>query len=94
MSEQDKMQKYFNVLGDKTRYTLFSRMVNNCESCVSELAEDLKITPAGASQQLKIMEEAGILKRVRKGQRVCHEVNKDDPQVKKIIALIKAEGVA
>lgn len=79
----------FNVLGDKTRYTLFSRMVDECDSCVSELADDLGISAAGTSQQLKVLEKAGMLKRVRRGQKICYEVNSDNPQIEQIIDIIK-----
>lgn len=82
------LQRIFDALGDSTRYKLVEKMIVNNDQCVSELAKDLKITPAGASQQLKILVEAGILSRVRKGQRICYEIN-DDSEVKKIVSMIK-----
>ena len=91
MTKPKNLQIIFDALGDNTRFKLVEKMIVNSDLCVSELAKDLKITPAGASQQLKILVKAGILSRVRKGQRICYELNNEDKDVKKIVSLIGTE---
>lgn len=89
-----ELYSLFDALGDPTRFKLVQKMNDECDSCVSELAEELDITTAGASQQLKILEQAGVLIRVRKGQRICYEINSEDPDVSQIIKMLnnKKEG--
>ena len=82
-----RLQQLFDALGDKTRFTMV-QMLQSCDNCVSEIAERLNITPAGASQQIKILESVGILVKTRNGQRTCYDVNTDDPDVKSIINLM------
>lgn len=86
-----RLYSLFGALGDPTRFKLVQRMNEKCNSCVSELAEELDITTAGASQQLKILEQAGILVRVRKGQRICYEINSEDTDVAQIIKLLNTK---
>jgi len=83
-----QLYSLFDALGDPTRFKLVQKMNTDCNSCVSELAEDLNITTAGASQQLKILEQAGVLTRVRKGQRICYEINYDDADVAQVMKML------
>jgi ArsR family transcriptional regulator len=85
-----KLCRLFDALGDTTRFSLVERLHADQDICVSDLAEKLKITPAGASQQLKTLERAGILTRVRKGQRICYQVNSEDSDVMHVLELINS----
>ena len=87
-NRSSKLTRLFDALGDATRFTLFQKLHDNQDYCVSDLAEELDITPAGASQQLKTLEQSGVLVRVRKGQRICYQVNTEDPDVKHVIELL------
>jgi ArsR family transcriptional regulator len=80
--------KTFNALGDSTRFKLFQLLGEKPEICVSQLAEAMKITPACVSQHMKILAEAGLVNRVREGQRVCYQVNVDSPSNKVLSNLI------
>lgn len=77
--------KIFSALGDKTRFRLFQLLVETPESCVGQLAENLKISSACVSQHMKILADAGLIERVRNGQRVCYKLSTDS-QSKKIIS--------
>lgn len=71
--------KTFSALGDKTRFRLFQLLSEKEAICVSQLANELDITPACVSQHMKVLTEAGLVSRVREGQRVCYEINTDSP---------------
>ena len=75
----------FHALGDKTRFRLFQILGEKKEICVGQLAEELGITSACVSQHMKILNEAGLVRRVREGQRVCYEVSTDS-QMKQLLS--------
>lgn len=82
------LPKTFNALGDKTRFSLFKMLAENDAICVSQLAGELAITPACVSQHMKVLTEAGLVHRVRNGQRVCYEINTDSPAKQMLSELI------
>ncbi len=82
----------FNALGDKTRFRLFQLLGERKEICVSQLASELNITPACASQHMKILAEAGLVDRVREGQRVCYKISTDSPEKLMLQKLIFTKG--
>ena len=79
----------FNALGDRTRFRLLELLLKDDGICVSELAKEIEISNAGVSQQLKIMEQAGILVRKRNGQKICYRVDESDPSNKQLIELLR-----
>jgi len=88
MNECADFAKTFNALGDKTRFRLFQLLSEKKEICVSQLAGELSITPACVSQHMKILTDAGLVKRVREGQRVCYQISTDSPSKKALSELI------
>lgn len=90
-SSSDSIIERFSALGDKTRFTILSLLSNREEICVSELAEEIGISTAGVSQQLKILEQAKLIIRHRNGQRICYQVNTDDMVSQALIKLIEGE---
>ena len=84
-----KLITKFSALGDSTRFRLFQRLLKDDGICVSELASEVKISNAGVSQQLKVMEQAGIITRQREGQKICYRIDQSDPENKKLLNLIK-----
>lgn len=84
-----KLVSKFSALGDATRYTLFQHLLKDDGICVSELANEVQISNAGVSQQLKIMEQAGIITRQREGQKICYRINRSNPENKKLLDLIQ-----
>lgn len=81
--------KVFSALGDGTRYRLIKLLLNNKDICVSELAEQVGITVAGTSQQLRILEQNGIVEHQRQGQKMCYRLRSDDSTIKKLIRFIE-----
>ena len=79
MQQCEDFAKTFSALGDKTRFRLYQLLGEKTEICVSQLARELDITPACVSQHMKILAEAGLVSRVRDGQRVCYEVAANSP---------------
>ena len=75
----------FHALGDKTRFRLFQILGEKKDICVGQLAEELGITSACVSQHMKILTEAGLVRRIREGQRVCYEVSTDS-QMKQLLS--------
>lgn len=88
MSNHKTLVAKFSALGDATRYRLFRLLSKSPELCVSQLADAVDITPAGASQQLKVLEQAELITRVRYGQKICYHANVS-AQNKQVISLIE-----
>ena len=88
MQHCEDFAKTFSALGDKTRFRLFQLLSEKKQICVSQLAEELSITPACVSQHMKVLSEAGLVDRARDGQRVCYQVNTDSPSNKALSELI------
>ncbi len=81
--------KVFSAIGDPTRYKIFRILMKRKDICVSEIAKILKISVPAASQQLRILESVGLIRRERMGQMICYEVNVKNNLVKEISKLIK-----
>ena len=88
MKQCEDFAKTFNALGDKTRFRLFQLLSEKEQICVSQLAEELSITPACVSQHMKVLSDAGLVDRVRDGQRVCYQIITDSPSKKALSELI------
>jgi DNA-binding transcriptional ArsR family regulator len=78
----------FAALGDYTRFKLVKILLSERNICVSELAERLGISVAGTSQQLKILETAGIVNKRRDCQKICYSLQTSDKLTRQIIKLI------
>lgn len=89
MQHDQDLAKKFQALGDKTRFRLYQLLGEKPEICVSQLAHELSITPACVSQHMKILSEAGLVTRVRIGQRVCYEITTNSVQTQKLRALLE-----
>ncbi len=84
----ETLPKAFSALGDSTRFELFKMIAGENEICVSQLAQKMHISPACVSQHMKVLADAGLVNRVREGQRVCYEVANESPSNKLINELI------
>ncbi len=89
-SAESRMVKIFGALGDATRYKLIQLLSRKEELCVSELAEEIGISTAGASQHLKILEQAGLVDRNRMGQKICYVINKDTRENKRLFEMMNS----
>lgn len=64
--------RMFRVLADPTRLRMLYILLEEGELCVSDIKERANISMAGTSQQLRQLEESGIVKRVKDGRMVCY----------------------
>jgi len=80
----------FRALGDPTRFKLIQLISQRHGLCVSELAGEVAVTPAGVSQQLKLLEQAGLITRRRTGQKICYEIS-DSDSTRQLLELIDHE---
>lgn len=85
---QEDFATIFSALGDKTRFKLFQLLAGEPKGCVSQLADELNITPACVSQHMRVLADAGLVTRVRAGQRVCYVLATDTPTKQIISGLV------
>jgi DNA-binding transcriptional ArsR family regulator len=63
----DELSSTFAALADPTRRAILERLADG-EASVKELAGPFSITPQGVSKHLKVLEQAGLVKRSRTAQ--------------------------
>ncbi len=85
---QEVLPIFFNALSDSNRFKIFKVLLDQGELCVTEVAMIFGFSVPAASQQLKILENSGLVERERMGQTVCFRVRKKDPLVKSVIKMI------
>lgn len=64
----------FKILGDTNRYRIFEMLSKKEKITVSNIAKILEISVPLASQHLKILAQAKILKKEKIGQRIYFEL--------------------
>ncbi|QQG46330.1 MAG: winged helix-turn-helix transcriptional regulator [Candidatus Niyogibacteria bacterium] len=87
-AKKEKTRLIFNVLGDPSRFRILELIAKKKDFCVSEIASALKISVPAVSQQFRILEMAGLVKRERMGQKICYKVKRNDSVVKSILKII------
>ncbi len=90
---QDRLPIIFNAVSDPTRCRVFRLlMVTHGEDVkVSDIAHIMGMTVPAISQQLKILEQSGLVTREKVGQTVLYKVKNDDPLVTSIVKIIEEE---
>jgi DNA-binding transcriptional ArsR family regulator len=77
------MQTYadrgWDALGDRTRRTIFRRLVRR-PCAVGELAHDLPVSRPAVSQHLRVLKDAGLVVDRRDGNRRIYQVHPDGLQ--------------
>jgi DNA-binding transcriptional ArsR family regulator len=86
ISEKSRL---FAALADETRLEILNLLILYPNICVSEIANRLGVSSSAVSQQCKLLELSGILRRIRRGQKVCYQIKTEDPDVRKALKLIK-----
>jgi DNA-binding transcriptional ArsR family regulator len=64
----DALSITFAALADPTRRAILDRLAERGEATVSELAEPFPISLQAVSMHLKVLEQAGLITRGRRGQ--------------------------
>lgn len=78
----------FGALSDEGRMKIFELLIEHEGLCVTDIAQIMGVSVPAASQQLKVMELSGLVKRDREGQMICYCIARDKETVRKIIRLI------
>lgn len=77
LSQDEKLAGVFAALSDLTRFRIFRLLLTSQDDlCVTEIAQVFEISVPAASQQLKIMEQAGLITPERNGQMTCYRVER------------------
>lgn len=87
-AENEQLPLVFDALGDRSRFRIFTLLASHKDVCVTDIANILGISVPAASQQLKILEISGLVKRRRAGQTICYDVKEENPIVKPILKLL------
>lgn len=82
----------FQALGDPGKFKIFKVLMNYHEICVTDIANIFGITVSAASQQLRVLERIGLVVRVRMGQMVCYEINKENQTANQLAKLLKGSN--
>lgn len=83
------LQPIFDALSDLTRFRMFQLFLECKELCVTDVAEILGISVPAASQQLKILDSAGLLEKERMGQMICYKVRRDNQDILSLVDILK-----
>ena len=67
----------FKILGVKTRIGIIDILKNKGPVGANYIAEELGITPAAASQHLKILKHAGLVRSERHGFRIPYTIDEE-----------------
>ncbi|MBI2476013.1 MAG: winged helix-turn-helix transcriptional regulator [Candidatus Taylorbacteria bacterium] len=80
----------FQALGDSGRFNIFRLLMEHHDICVTDVANVFDITVSAASQQLRVLERLGLVIKMRMGQMVCYEINRENPIAKQLVRLLKS----
>lgn len=83
----------FQALGDPGRFKIFRIFMHYSDICVTDISKIFGITVSAASQQLRVLERLGLVRRIRMGQMVCYEIDKDNKIAKQLIKLLKGSRI-
>ncbi|CAN5487062.1 metalloregulator ArsR/SmtB family transcription factor [soil metagenome] len=73
----ERRAKIFAALADPTRLSLVEMLANEEELCGTQIAQRAGISMALMSHHWKVLTEAGVVKRVRRGQRQFCSIDRD-----------------
>ena len=88
-----KLPMVFNALSDPGRFHIFKFLMKYHDVCVTDIANVFEISVPAASQQLRILEITGLIRKERMGQMICYTIKDDDQVVKSLIKLFKEKVV-
>ena len=88
-NENDSLSLMFGALSDPGRMQVFKILLEHNDICVSDMANILKVSVPAASRQLTILEFAGLIKKIRKGQSTCFKILWDSEKTRMLIQILK-----
>lgn len=89
-AEFDRQSDVFEALADPKRLRVFRLLLKRADLSVGAIAKKMDASLPATSQQLKILETAGLLTRQKKGRSVFYRVNDGTPFVRKLITALLA----
>ncbi len=84
-NEDERTPIVFGALSDARRFQMFKLLLEHKDLCVTEMAKIFGISVPAASQQLKILEMTGLIRRERQGKSICYEIKNKDPIVRSLL---------
>jgi ArsR family transcriptional regulator, lead/cadmium/zinc/bismuth-responsive transcriptional repressor len=92
-TDQEKLTDIFDAVSDPTRCRTFRLLlVTHGEDVnVSDIAHIMGMTVPAISQQLKVLEQSGLVTREKAGQTVYYRIKQNDPLVTAIVKIIQGE---
>lgn len=89
-TDQSRLTNIFDAVSDPTRCRTFRLLLvtHGQDVNVTDIAHILGMTVPAISQQLKVLEQTGLVSREKIGQTVYYRVKDNDPLVKSIIKII------
>ena len=73
----NELAKLMRIAGDESRLKILCIIFSNKKVCVSEIAEELKMSVAIISHHLQVMSHEGLVTSVREGKKICYNLPKD-----------------
>jgi DNA-binding transcriptional ArsR family regulator len=82
-----KKARLLQLAGDPTRLRILCLMFEHKNTCVSDIAGNLKMSVAAVSHHLQVMRDNGLLSSQRKGNNICYALVKSQltDDLKKLI---------
>lgn len=87
-ADRQEMLMMFGALSDEGRMCVFELLIKHEGLCVTDIARIIGVSVPAASQQLKVMELSGLVKRDREGQMICYCIARDKKLVRQIMRLM------
>ncbi len=78
------LAELFKVFSDSTRILILFTLLD-CDMCVSDISEKLKMTQSAVSHQLKILRQNKLIKSKREGKSIIYSLA--DDHVRSIIGI-------
>jgi len=88
--DDDELSRAFGVLGDSNRWRIFKLLSEYQDLCVTDLANILDVSVPAVSQQLRVMELSGLIKKERMGQMTCYKIHRGNPITQMVDRLVRS----
>jgi DNA-binding transcriptional ArsR family regulator len=86
--EHRDVLKILECLADSTRLKMLRQLDQRDDLCVSEVAKKVGISVSATSQHFRIFEAAGLVHRIKVGQKVCYRLVVRSPLVAETLKMI------
>jgi DNA-binding transcriptional ArsR family regulator len=84
----EELAKMLNGLSDPGRLKVFRLLAMDGDLCVTDLANILETSVPATSQQLRILETSGLVRKERRGRMTCYTLIKNVPLVRTLRRMV------